>query len=52
MYKKDDDLKGENTTNENEGILEYGNDYIDCKIIHDRVSTQTYCSILLCFIEK
>ena len=31
--KKDDDLKGDNITDENESIIEYGNDFKNCKII-------------------
>ena len=34
LYKKDDEIKGGNITDENKGIIEYGNDYINCKIIH------------------
>ena len=34
LYKKDMELKGDNITVENEGIVEYGNDFINCKIIH------------------
>ena len=33
LYKKDDELKGNNITVENEGIVEYGNDFLNCKII-------------------
>ena len=33
LYKKDDELKGENITDENEGIIENGNDFNNCKII-------------------
>ena len=36
LYKKDDELKGDNITDENEGFIEYGNDFINCKLIHDR----------------
>ena len=32
LYKKGDELKG----NGNEGIIEYGNDFINCKIISQR----------------
>ena len=38
FYKKDDELKGDNITDESEGINEYGNDFMNCKIIHDRDS--------------
>ena len=36
LYKKDDELKGDNITVENEGIVEYGNDFLNCKIIHSK----------------
>ena len=29
-------MKGDNVTEENEGKIEHGNDFINCKIIHDR----------------
>ena len=28
LYKKDEELKGDNITDENEGIVEYGNDFL------------------------
>ena len=31
-YLKNDELKG----NENEGIFEYGNDFINCRIMHSK----------------
>ena len=34
LYKKDDELKGDNITVENEDAVEYGNDFLNCKIIH------------------
>ena len=34
LHKKDDDLKGDN--NENESIIEYGNNFINCKMIISR----------------
>ena len=37
LYKKDDELKGVKITDENEGIVEYGNDFIHCKIIHSKL---------------
>ena len=37
LYKKDDELKGNNITVENEGIVECGNDFINCKIIHSKL---------------
>ena len=36
LYKKDDVLKSYKTTVENEGIVEYGNDFLNCKIIHSK----------------
>ena len=36
LYKKDEELKGDNITDENEDIVEYGNDFINCKIIHSK----------------
>ena len=36
LYKKDVELKGDNITVENEGIVKYGNDFINCKIIHSK----------------
>ena len=36
LYKKDNELKGGNITVENDGIVEYGNDFINCKIIHSK----------------
>ena len=36
LYKKDDELKGDNITVENEGIVEYGSDFSNCKIIHTK----------------
>ena len=36
LYKKDEKLKGDNITVENEGIVEYGNDFLNCKIIHSK----------------
>ena len=42
LLNKDDDLNCDNIPVENEGIIEYGNDFINCKIILDRDSTQKY----------
>ena len=42
LYKKDDEVKGTNITDVNEGIIEYGDDFINCKIIHDKDSTLIY----------
>ena len=36
LYKKDEELKGDNITVENEAVVEYGNDFINCKIIHSK----------------
>ena len=36
LYKKDDELKSDNITVENEGVVEYGNDFLNCKIIHSK----------------
>ena len=36
LYKKDSELKGDNITQENEGVVEYGNNFINCKIIHSK----------------
>ena len=33
LYKKDEELKGDNVIVENEGIVEYGSDFLNCKII-------------------
>ena len=36
LYKKDEELKGDNITVDNEGVVEYGNDFLNCKIIHSK----------------
>ena len=36
LYKKDGELKGDNISVENEGVVEYGKDFINCKIIHSK----------------
>ena len=36
LHKKDEELKGDNITVENEGIVEYGNDFIFWKIVHSK----------------
>ena len=36
LYKKDDELKGVNVTEENEGVVEHGKDFIICKIVHSK----------------
>ena len=39
LYKKDDESKGDNITNGNQGIIHYGDGFISCKVFHDRHST-------------
>ena len=34
LYKMDGVIKSNNFTDENDGIVEYGNDFLNCKIIH------------------
>ena len=36
LFKKDEELKGDNITVENESFVEYGNDFLNCKIIHSK----------------
>ena len=36
LYKKEDELKGDKISVENEGVVEYGNDFLNCKIIHSK----------------
>ena len=36
LYKKDEEVKSDNITVENEGFVEYGNDFSNCKIIHSK----------------
>ena len=36
LYKKDMKLKGDNITIENEGFVEYGNNFLNCKIVHSK----------------
>ena len=36
LYKKDDEIKGDNITVEDEGIVGYGNDFLYCEIIHSK----------------
>ena len=36
LYKKDGELKGDKITVENESVVEYGNDFLNCKIIHEQ----------------
>ena len=36
LHKKDEVIKGDSITVENEGIFKYGNDFLNCKIIHSK----------------
>ena len=36
LYKKDEELKSHNITVENEGVVEHGNDFLNCRIIHSK----------------
>ena len=36
LYKKDGELKGDNISVENEGVVEYGNEFINCEIIRSK----------------
>ena len=36
LYKKDEELRGDNISVENEGIYEYGNDFYKCKNVHSK----------------
>ena len=36
MYKKDRELKGDNLSVQNEGVVEYRNDFLNCKIIRSK----------------
>ena len=36
LYKKDDELKGDNIAAKDEGIVEYGSDFSNCKILHSK----------------
>ena len=36
LYEKDKDLKANNITVENEGVVEDGNDFVNCKFIHSK----------------
>ena len=48
LYKKDDVLKGDNITVENQGIVENGNDFLNCKIKHSK----QYNLIVILLIEN
>ena len=39
LYKKNDEVKGDKITDENEGTVAHGNAFINWKVIHDRDST-------------
>ena len=42
LYKKDDELNGENFDDvDNGGIIEYGNDFIKCKIIQTEIQNKS-----------
>ena len=36
LYKKDSELKGGNNTVENESVVENGNDFLNCEIVHSK----------------
>ena len=36
LYKRDEELKSDKNTVENDGLVEYGNDFLKCKIIHSK----------------
>ena len=36
LHKKDDEMKNDKSTVENETIVGYGNDFRNCKIIHSK----------------
>ena len=36
LYKKDELLKGDNISVENEGVVKKGNGFLNCKIIHSK----------------
>ena len=36
LYKKDEEIKSDIITVENEGIVEYGNDFLNCENIHSK----------------
>ena len=38
LYKKDEELRGDNISVENEGIVEYGKDFLNCEIVHSKTS--------------
>ena len=36
LYKNDSELKGDNILVEDDGIIEYGNDFLNCKLIDSK----------------
>ena len=38
-YEENDESKGDNIATENEGVVEYGNDFKNCRTFHDKDST-------------
>ena len=46
LYKKDEELKRDNVTDENEGIVECGNDFINCKNFHSKESISNKQALL------
>ena len=37
LYEKNEEMKdGDNITVENEGIVEYGNDFINCQVVYSK----------------
>ena len=48
LYKKDEELKVDKVTDENEGFGEYGNDFLNCKLIH----SQNFISYKHTFLSK
>ena len=47
LYEKDEELRGDIITVENEGIVEYGNDFLNCNIVHSKQKNIHY-SLKLC----
>ena len=37
LYKKDEEIKSGNITVGNEGIVEYGNNFLNCKFMHSKL---------------
>ena len=42
LYKKDDEIKCDNITVEDEGVIEYGDDFLNCEIIHSKQSKYVF----------